>query len=236
MSSLTDLSMLNYRSRLEAAFAAMISAVRTPRSLDPTAVSVPSMGLLTWHAEGSSAPDSPYYSRLPHHPGFHSGVTIGRGYDMSMRSKREVEAALVSAGLPLLMAKDLALAAGLSGKKAHAFVDSYLGDPISPAQERVLFENAWQTMYKDVQRISSHPSSVSAYGVVPWEGLDPRLLEVVVDLRFRGDYTPRTRALLQSALANNDVNRFKEVLCNRALWPGVPFERFKARCYFLETQ
>lgn len=193
----------------------------------------PSVGLLTWCAEGSGDPLSPYFSRFPHVPGLASGVTIGRGYDMKLRSREEILSDLQSAGVSRSTALALSLGAQLSGQKARAFAQSYQDAPLGAEQERVLFETTWQRMYDDVQRISERAATVSAYGRIPWTSLDPRITDILVDLRYRGDYTPRSREFIQGFAASNDLARVTAAMCDRDLWPGVPSERFHARCRFL---
>ena len=82
----------------------------------------PSKGLVTFDAEGNNDPNSKYFSRVPHVPSNNSGVTIGRGYDMKHRTKTEVIADLVNAGVPKKEGELLAGGAGLSGAKAKTFI------------------------------------------------------------------------------------------------------------------
>src|SRR5262249_5966083 len=57
---------------------------------------------------------------------------------------------------------------------------------------------------------------------------------VVVDLRFRGEYTPETRRFLQKHIAKNDLQGFREAMKEEANWPQVPRDRFKCRYELLE--
>ena len=60
---------------------------------------------------------------------------------------------------------------------------------------------------------------------------------MVVDLRYRGDYTPGTRRKIQKAIAANDLKEFKKLMSDRDYWVktrGVPESRFEARKKALE--
>ena len=72
-------------------------------------------GILTYMAEGDNIPHSKYYSRKIHWPGnaaqcskFGSGVTLGRGYDLTYRTELEVISDLTSSGISVEKAKKIA--------------------------------------------------------------------------------------------------------------------------------
>ena len=56
--------------------------------------------------------------------------------------------------------------------------------------------------------------------------------EILVDLRYRGDYTPRSTLSLQHHVARNDLVRFTEEMDNRDRWLNVPSDRFMQRAAF----
>jgi hypothetical protein len=76
---------------------------------------------------------------------------------------------------------------------------------------------------------------VDTYGKTDWDTLNPILKEVLVDLKFRGDYTPASRKLIQSFVAKNDFESFKSVLQNKKNWPNVPEDRFERRSKYLDA-
>ncbi|WP_326508870.1 bacteriophage T4 gp5 trimerisation domain-containing protein [Noviherbaspirillum album] len=78
-------------------------------------------GQLTFDAEGNDDPKSPYFSRHPHWPGGNSGVTLGRGYDMKMRTPESVYRDLTNAGMSPERAAALAKGALLQGEAAKKF-------------------------------------------------------------------------------------------------------------------
>ncbi|WDE10835.1 hypothetical protein [Thalassomonas haliotis] len=192
-------------------------------------------GLLTYEAEGMEG--GPYHSRKLHVPGESSGLTIGRGYDMKEKSADKISADLLAAGVEAEQAKLLGGAAGLSGTEAKAFVDkSGLSDfEISMEAQEVLFKQTYDELSRDVERICSKADCVAAYGAVDWQGLDEKIKDVLIDLRYRGDYTPGSRKLIQAFVAANDLDGYKQALTIRKNWPNVPEDRFNRRMAFLES-
>ena len=81
-----------------------------------------SKGQVTFNSEGNDNKKSRYYSRKPHVPTSGSGVTIGRGYDMKGKTKRQIITDLTKAGLSKELAKKFANGAGLSGQSARNFL------------------------------------------------------------------------------------------------------------------
>ena len=70
------------------------------------------------------------------------------------------------------------------------------------------------------------------YGKTDWGRLNPKIKKVVVDLRYRGDYKPETRRKIQKAIADNDLQSFKNLMSDKDFWVkkmGVPEDRFKRR-------
>ncbi len=72
------------------------------------------------------------------------------------------------------------------------------------------------------------------YGQTGWENLDLRIKEILVDLRYRGDYTEKFRQKIQIFVVNNDFNAFKEVVLNPSSYDSEVFpSRLAARAAFL---
>jgi hypothetical protein len=192
-------------------------------------------GMLTWGAEGSDQPGQ-FFSRVAHFPGGASGVTIGRGYDMKLRSRTEVLTDLTASGVPQELAFQLSNGAGLYGERAATFTKQLRETlpPISVEAERKLFFDRTYPFYvADTKRIFEKPSVQAKYGRATWDSLDGRIQDLLVDLRYRGDYTPKTRALVQRLAAQNDVAGLADVMSNRSLWPQVPLDRFRRRAEWL---
>ncbi|CCN68577.1 hypothetical protein [Vibrio nigripulchritudo] len=200
---------------------------------DQDTLTILQLGKLTYDAEGTEG--GRYHSRKLHVPSESSGLTIGRGYDCKEKSTSQIINQLCEAGLPLAKAQKLAGASGLSGQQASDFIaDNQLEDyEITVEQQEKLFAISYQSLIADVKRICSKSDCVAAYGDVNWDTLNNKIKAVLVDLRYRGDYTPNSRKLIQSYVANNNVAGFSSVLCNRQLWRQVPEDRFNRRVEFL---
>ena len=193
----------------------------------------PSEGRLTFDAEGQEG--GRYHSRRFHVPGSTSGLTIGRGYDMKLRTKSEIRDELLEAGLAPAQATLISQAAGLKGEAAEEFIEenNLESFEITPEQQVTLFEFEYARQRADTKRLATKPDVTETYGATDWPNLDPTIKEVLVDLRFRGDYTPASRRFLQVHVANNDLQTFAGIIADRDRWPSVPQDRFnrrKARC------
>lgn len=196
------------------------------KSKDPYKVE---KGQLTFDAEGQEG--GKYHSRHAHWPGGNSGVTIGRGYDMGSRTTAGVYSDLVDAGVPADVANQYAAGAGLKGSKAGTWVTNNRdGIPdISPEAQNNLFSKTYTEQENEVKRISQKPDAVKKYGAVCWDNLDPKIRDSLVDLKYRGDYTPSTRKFLQKAAADNDPEAFGDAMRDRSNWGSVPADRLNRR-------
>ncbi len=189
----------------------------------------PKLGRLTFDAEGQEG--GPYHSRHFHVPSSASGLTIGRGYDMKRRSKSDVRDDLIRAGVEAAIAALISQAAGLQGDTAEEFVEENdLEDfEITLAQQSALFDIEYARQEADTKRLATKADVTRAYGATDWDNLNATIKEVLVDLRFRGDYTPSCRRFLQTCVAANDLAAFTVELADRQRWPDVPKDRFDRR-------
>jgi hypothetical protein len=193
----------------------------------------PPRGLVTYDCEGVESPGSPFHSRVLHVPGGASGVTIGRGYDMGRKSRAKVEGDLLAAGVPAADAREIAKGAGLTGAQARAFRDAHKGFSINPEVQLRLFDISYREEEAEVRRISNGDSCRKTYGAVDWDKLHPAILDIFVDLKFRGDWSPATRKFCQKHLVNNDLKGLADCMKTKANWTGVPADRFKRRNDYL---
>lgn len=187
-------------------------------------------GQLTLSLEGNNNPQSNFFSRRASQPSPESGVTIGRGYDLRFRSSEEIYGDLIAAKVSEQDALILSEAAGLKGQAAKKFVSRSDLPTLSEVQEYTLFNIAYGDIEADVIRISNKGDCVEKYGKVDWENLDPAIKEVLIDLRYRGDYTPETRKYLQKAVSDNDPAAFLEAISKKEIFSSnLPNSRFEAR-------
>jgi hypothetical protein len=192
------------------------------------------MGQLTFDAEGVENERSRYHSRRPHIPGPWSGVTIGRGYDMRDRSKEAIFDDLRQAGVPVRNARKLSACAGYQGRAAKAYVaeQNLAGVSITAQAQYHLFLSTYQELAGDVIRICEKSDVIAKYGATAWDGLAPVLRDMVIDLRYRGDYTPATRGKVQPILVLNDPGKLQRLMADESYWRvvcNVPRDRFERR-------
>lgn len=168
-------------------------------------------GQLTFDAEGD---ENKYFSRRLHLPPG-SGVTIGRGYDMLFKDIKKIYKDLTSVGIE--QAPHFAMGSRLKGNEAKKFISDVehllavmeRSSIITPAQQKDLFLLSYKEAEDDVFRICRKSDVVKVYGATNWFTLNPKIKDVLIDLRFRGDYTPKTRKLVQPWVALNDIKMFK---------------------------
>jgi hypothetical protein len=184
---------------------------------------------ITYRSEGSYDPTSKFYALIPHQPTLSSGVTIGLGYDLGFRKVEQVSSMFRQAGIPWEIIQHYLPAVGLRGASARNFIAQKTLPSLTSAQADRLFALAYGEAATDVQRICSKEDVVKTYGATNWQALHPQIKELLVDLRYRGDYTPLSRKLIQRAVALNDLSSIRRVMQNRNLWPHVPIYRFLAR-------
>ena len=192
-------------------------------------------GQLTFDAEGQEG--GKYHSRTPHVPSNASGVTIGRGYDLKHRKKTEVIADMVAAGIAQADANAYSGGVGLTGAAARKFIKDSGAKlkEITAAQQKSLFETTYEEIETDVKRICGKADVVKAYGKTDWANLNAAIKDVLIDLRYRGDYTPSSRKLIQEATAQNDYETFREKIVDRSNWSNVPKDRFDRRVKFINA-
>ncbi|WP_226839797.1 hypothetical protein [Enterobacter cloacae complex sp. P29RS] len=201
-------------------------------------------GQLTFDAEGNDINTSPWFSRKIHWPGGVSGVTIGRGYDLGQQTTANAD--LTQIGFAELLKSWLVGSQGLSGLDAQSRFNSASEDirnsTITRKQQYDMFMISYQRLEDDVKRICQKPNTIRVYHPNPqvtpeqaWNDIPEKIKEVLIDLRYRGDYTPHARSLMQRYAYSGDLNSFGNVLSTRSNWQNVPEERFNQRISFYEN-
>lgn len=210
----------------------------------------PQKGKLTFETEGTEG--GRFHSRILVVPSATSGLTIGRGYDMKEKSSPKILHDMTRVGLPAQAARILSQASGLYGNSAKEFIKTHSSIPkvhsgiktpftlagfeITQQQQVDLFNISYQEE-AETKRVCNKSDVTRTYGVCNWELLDSGIKEILVDMKFRGDYTGRTRKLIQKFVVDNDVDGFFKVLSNTDLWVSlsVPTDRIKRRIDFFRT-
>ncbi|QDX29837.1 pesticin C-terminus-like muramidase [Dickeya poaceiphila] len=143
-------------------------------------------GKVTYDAEGSEDRGK-YFSRHIHFPETkESGVTLGRGYDMGQRTKKQVYNDLIAAGIPASQASKISSAAGKTGEQARKFVNENndIGE-ITMEQQIKLFNNIYPIYEKKAQELyKKNTSGMSS--VTKWENLNPAIKDILVDIVYQG--------------------------------------------------
>lgn len=201
-------------------------------------------GQLTFDAEGNDNNDSPYFSRHIHWPGGVSGITIGRGYDLGQQNDPSSDFDFIELSQPLnnwlVESKDMS---GLDAKNRYKSADSSISDyEITRKQQYDLFVITYNRLEADVKSICQKPNTIRVYHPNPnttpeqaWNDIPEKIKEVLVDLRYRGDYTPHARSLIQRHAYSGNLSSFGQVLSNRTQWSNVPQDRFLRRVRFYEN-
>ncbi|WP_436883200.1 hypothetical protein [Enterobacter asburiae] len=220
-----------------------LGAIAEEDGMDPKWLKV-DKGQLTFDAEGNDQDASPWFSRKIHWPGGVSGVTIGRGYDLGQQASSEADLSLTGVANPLKAW--LVGSQGLSASSAHARFNSASvevhNSNITRKQQHDLFMLTYKRLEDDVKRICQKNSTIQSYHPNPqvspnqaWDSIPEKIKEVLVDLRYRGDYTTHARSLLQHYAYTGDLHAFGQVLSNRSNWMNVPEDRFNRRVRFYES-
>lgn len=196
---------------------------------DPSDFVVP-RGQITFDVEGNEG--GRWHSRTPHVPSDDSGLTIGRGYDMKHRSRELIVKQMTEAGIPKETAELYAGAAKLFGNAAREYMKKTKLPEITPAQQKALFLITYDEIAEYAHKLCTGADVVKQYGPVDWDKLDPTVRDIVIDLRYRGDYTAATRKWVQPCVVKNDLKALAAVLADREKWSNVPEDRFKRRAAY----
>ncbi|GFM55950.1 hypothetical protein PSCICF_21280 [Pseudomonas cichorii] len=66
-----------------------------------------------------------------------------------------------------------------------------------------------------------------------WDSVNPKIQDMMVDLIYRGDYTPVSRIRVQRPFVENNITELKAVMSDQNNWPNVPSDRFVERSNYL---
>jgi Ca2+-binding RTX toxin-like protein len=193
-------------------------------------------GQITFDAEGMEG--GKYHSRIPHYPGGVSGITVGRGYDLGKHTKEQIIADFKAIGFSQADAEKFSKFAGVNGVDAKNLIDTARQElpEVTTEQQKQLFNQEWNKLYQDVQRVSGKADTIQKYGSdVNWTKLNPVIRDLVVDLRYRGDYTSSSREFLQPLIIKNDLNGLYEAISDKNKWVNVPNDRFVRRIELLKS-
>jgi len=198
---------------------------------ETTTLVYPDRGRLTFDAEGTEG--GRYHSRKLHVPGPSSGLTIGRGYDMGAKSAGQITTDLAVAGVELVMAKTLSGAATLRGENARKFVKdkNVDGFEISALGQKTLFDITYAAEEAIARRVCE---KAKKHGLCKWDELHSAIRDLIVDLKYRGDYTESSREQIQPLIVANDLAGLAKAMADKSVWKSVPSDRFERRKAFMD--
>lgn len=162
-------------------------------------------------------------------------MTIGRGYDLGQRPNLMED--LQAAGIVDPLLSWLVEAKGLRGLATSEFLAKAPSTPkktrITRKQQYELFLNVYMEMKREVVRISNKDVVEYLYGVLDWDSVHVRIQDVLIDLKFRGDYDGDVRRFLQKPFVLNDYETIRSLMVDRKRWPTVATDRFQRRAGYL---
>ena len=93
-----------------------------------------------------------------------------------------------------------------------------------------MFNEVYAYMEEKTRILLTKPDVRAKFGVVDWDNLPLNVREVLVDLTYRGDNSPRTREGFVPALVNFDGDSFVDVMdSENRLWADVDNNRRESR-------
>lgn len=229
---------------------APVAVTGMPRADDPLVHNADPLkvqrGQLTFDTEGLENPGGRFHSRVAEWPGGASGVTIGRGYDVGQRSPREITAHMTAAGIPPATIEAYCRASGKTGIDARNYLRAHASElpGITAEQQNLLFQVSYNQLAADVVRISENYAQTKGKAdknkdasdfAIDFSKLNPAIRDMLIDLRFRGDYTPHSRTRVQPLAIANDVAGMARLMKDRDFWSAVPKDRFEKRAAFMEA-
>ncbi|GAB4557156.1 MAG: hypothetical protein Tsb0020_01030 [Haliangiales bacterium] len=205
-------------------------------------------GQKTFDAEGQEG--GPYHSREPDVPSESSGVTIGRGYDMKYRDAQTIYDQLTAAGIPDSVALIYKGAAEKSGQTGVESALTWLNSKQEGAGEQtnreavgeITKEQQWNLFIQEYQRqtdgvirsIVRQELEKDENGQwkcrVDFENLNPKILELLIDMDYRGDLKGEWKGDFRQSVIENDLSSIQSFVKDHAEWRKDIYERYKARC------
>jgi len=196
----------------------------------------PKEGKVTFDSEGTEG--GYFHSRKLHVPTASSGLTLGRGYDMRFKSSLKIKNDLIKANITKNEAELLSQASGLFGQRAKDFIKKNKLEKfeITSNAQLKLFEITYKDEELETKRLCTKTDVEGKYGKCDWENLNLAIKEILVDLKFRGDYHSKAREKIQKIVSENNFEDFLKKISDKSIWKNVPQDRFDRRVkYFKEN-
>lgn len=195
-------------------------------------------GEYTYVVEGHEGETS-----ILHFPEFESGVTIGKGYDMRLRTSSEIYGDMISIGMKREDALIVSQASGLHHADARNFVKTNRDKiaKIDKSQKIKLFNKIWTGYIKDSQRLynkfvldnikESDLNASSKTGLnwekTKWDDLQDKIQDILVDLKYQG----KLKNKVAKIASKNDIEYLAKFIESSS--DLQPFERARKRADYL---
>ncbi|HHY6385525.1 TPA: pesticin C-terminus-like muramidase [Salmonella enterica] len=209
-------------------------------------------GQLTFDSEGNDIKDSIYFSRRPHVPNNNgavigvSGVTFGRGLDLGQQTETYINSLfqeMEKDAKPLSdsLKKWLLGSVGKQGASALTHCNKIDNEVpkneqlLTRKQQHFLFKAVYKHQYEVTKRVLSNGVDIDNVRITAnLDAFEQKIQDVLVDLTFRGDNSPRTRRYFINDL-NECRQSFKNNISNTHWLTAfsVPRARFNARKDYL---
>jgi len=188
-----------------------------------------------------------------------SGVTIGYGYDMKMRTQASVQADLIASGFPKGYIDDVKTGAG----KEQGWIDDNVtaankakwadheADPlVQKAIVKLLEDVSYPaSMQEAMRRMDEYErdyqkkktGQLVGDSKIPFDTLDPIIIDITTDLMFGGQMVKSTWEWIRESVLKNDVGAFTEKMLDdkmigRTRTGGRLYKRFNQRMNHMVTR
>ncbi|PSU86716.1 hypothetical protein C0W42_19685 [Photobacterium kishitanii] len=184
------------------------------------------LGRLTFSSEGNDMDGSLYFTRKPHLPNNNgvvigvSGITFGRGLDIGSRTANDVDKLFSkiernSKPISKTLLTWLKGGAGLKGQDAYEHYKK-LNDSVPQAEQMLtrkqqyfLFLEIYPYYSKETKRLLTKKDVKDIYdkdNIIVWDDIPINIKELLIDITYRGDNSPRTRKIIMPALVSDMRN------------------------------
>lgn len=166
------------------------------------------------------------------------GVVLGGVYQMKDLDSKHAEQALKSVGMTKEQAKELSKTAGATGKNA-LLIWAGLDEEYHTLDKKIvdrLIVKEYNVVRARLKRKMRNIAVKKSYKTTDMDAVNPAIVQLLIDLEAAGDYTPKTRRLIQYFVTENDLKGLLRVM-KKPRWVtefNVPDARFQRRIEFLK--
>lgn len=194
-------------------------------------------GALAFSCEGNSNPRSKHYSRILRLSQGNS-IIIGRGYDLSSQSSKQIIQDFTAIGLASKKIEILSKIPDLHISESRNFIQQYKNDiTLLPEQEARLFMIAYERLNEQLEQILM--TSDKRYGSIDKDSIKPYQWEILLDFLFKGELHSRIQDLLfvtlRKSIERKSPDMFDFLIMDFEYWKraGVNEDRAKMRSIFI---